>query len=402
MLAALADGTSTIHGALTSADARSSARVLRQLGAAITPLRPRWATIVGGRRGFSAPREALHCGNSGTTARLMLGLLAGHPFTSIVSGDVSLRRRPMRRVTAPLVEMGAQVRYQAADGLPLIMTGGRLKPLEWALPVASAQLKSALLLAGVVANVPVSLREPARTRDHTERILRHFGYTVHVLGGAVTFHPTGRIVPFETTIPGDPSSAIFLLAAAALATSGSVAIDDVGLNPSRIDFVAVLRRMGIAVATRRSGELFGEPRGKLTAHASTLQAVTLTRSEAPGVIDEIPMLACLAARAAGVSRFAGLAELRVKESDRLSLLAENLRRIGVAASIEDDDLIVTGTDAPLTGKVRTDGDHRIAMAFAVLGRSARADLQIDDLKCAGISFPGFAKALDALYHAEQS
>jgi 3-phosphoshikimate 1-carboxyvinyltransferase len=397
LCAALAPGRSLLRGALTSDDARSSARVLRQLGTAVSPLRAGAIVSVTGRRRWIAPQADLNCGNSGTTARLILGLLAAHHFAATLTGDRSLRRRPMRRVTEPLITMGARVTNPEQDGLPLTITGGRLRELEWRLPVASAQVKSALLLAGAAACVRVVLHQSAATRDHTERMLRCFGYELSHLDGTLTLEPTGTISRFELDIPGDPSSAIFLIAAAALARRGRIKITDVGLNPSRTGFLPILARMGVPVDVDQTAEMFGEPRGALSAAASDLRSVTLLPAEVPSVIDEVPMLACLAARAAGTSRFNGLAELRVKESDRLGLLAQNLRTIGVDATIDGDDLTIVGTEAPLEGRVITHGDHRIAMAFAVLGTQPGSRIRIDDPECTAVSFPGFAATLAALF-----
>jgi 3-phosphoshikimate 1-carboxyvinyltransferase len=355
------------------------------------------AVTVRGHRRFAAPAGRLDCGNSGTTARLLLGLLAAHRFSAVMTGDRSLRRRPMRRVTEPLVAMGARVTGPDTDGLPLTIRGGQLHALEWRLPVASAQVKSALLLAGAAAGVTVTLREPAPSRDHTERMLRHFGFEVSAGRGRIHLRPTGEFSPFEINIPGDPSSAIFLLAAAALAGNGGITIQGVGLNPSRIGYLTVLNRMGVHVATSSQGASFGEPLGTLSAATSSLRGVTVEAAEVPAVIDEIPMLACLAARASGASRFSGLAELRVKESDRLGLLAGNLANIGVEAVVDGDDLIVTGSARPLGGNVITHGDHRIAMAFAVLGTQPGSRIRIDNPACAAVSFPGFAGALAALF-----
>lgn len=399
MLAALAPGRSRLGGALTSDDARSTARVLRQLGAAITPLRPGAPVDVTGRRRLTPAATRLHCGNSGTTARLLLGILAAQRFRTVLTGDASLRRRPMRRVTEPLGVMGARIVAGAGDGLPLAITGGPLHPLAWRLPVASAQIKSALLLAGAVGGVEVVLDEPAPSRDHTERMLRHFGFAVEARAGRVTLQPTGRIVPFDIDIPGDPSSAIFLLAAAALADDGEIAVAGVGINPSRTGYLGAMARLGVAVACSPDAPGFGEPCGTLRAAASELRAIDLAATEVPAMIDEVPMLACLAARARGTSRFRGLAELRVKESDRLAALADNLRRVGVEAAVDGDDLSVVGTDRPLRGLVRTGGDHRIAMAFAVLGTQAGAAIRVDDPACAAVSFPGFASTLAALFQA---
>ncbi|MDX2207189.1 MAG: 3-phosphoshikimate 1-carboxyvinyltransferase [Gemmatimonadales bacterium] len=399
MLAALAPGQSVLGGALASLDARSSARVLRALGAEISPLRTDATVRIRGRQRFRPPATVLQCGNSGTTARLLLGLLAGHPLKATLTGDASLRRRPMRRVTDPLVRMGAKVTNQTGDGLPLTIQGGDLIPLEWRLPVASAQIKSALLLAGMVGGCPVTLHQPSASRDHTERLLRHFGFTITEYDGRLDFLPTGRLESFEFQVPGDPSSAAFLVAAALLADSGEIQLVEVGCNPSRLGFLNVLRRMGANVKVAGVTTPFGEPIGEWTARPAKLNAVTVEPGEVAAVIDEIPILACVAARASGVSTFRGLAELRVKESDRLALLAENLRAVGVEAAAEGDDLHLVGTDRRLKGKVRTGGDHRIAMAFTVLGLRPGNRIVVDDLDCAAVSFPGFPEALAALVAA---
>ncbi|MDX2193090.1 MAG: 3-phosphoshikimate 1-carboxyvinyltransferase [Gemmatimonadales bacterium] len=389
LFGALARGRTHIGGALTSLDARSTARVLRQLGVTISPLGPDRLVTVQGRSRFRRPEGRLHCGNSGTTTRLLLGLLAAHRFRATLTGDASLRRRPMRRVTAPLVAMGATVTAGPADGLPLEILGGRLRPLRHELPVASAQLKSALLLAGVAGGVEVALREPAPTRDHTERLLRAFGYTLETRDGWLHFAPTGRLEPFDLQVPGDPSSAAFLVGAAALAEGGELRLTGVGLNPTRTGFLAIVGRMGAAVHVEAGADQVGEPVGDLIARPAALRATDVSPREVAGAIDEIPLLAVLAARAEGTTRFRDCGELRVKESDRLALMAENLRTVGVEAEVQGDDLLVTGTDAPPVGPVRTAGDHRIAMAFAVLGTVPGARIRVDDPACAAVSFPGF-------------
>ncbi|MEO5798454.1 MAG: 3-phosphoshikimate 1-carboxyvinyltransferase [Gemmatimonadales bacterium] len=396
MFAALAPGESRVTGALTSLDARSTASVLRLLGTRISPVRPGSAVRVQGNRRFSPPPTVLHCGNSGTTTRLLLGLLAGHPFQATLTGDRSLRRRPMRRVTGALSRMGAVVDDGGRDGLPLRITGGSLNRLDWQMPVASAQIKSAMLLAGVAGEVEVVLHEPASTRDHTERLLRHFGFEVASRDGILRFAPTGRLAPFELAVPGDPSSAAFLVAAALLAGSGEIRVTGVGLNPSRTGFLEILRQMGAEVTIDGMHTPFGEPVGDLVARASSLGPADVPPEAIPGIIDEIPILACLAARASGTSRFRSVEELRVKESDRLALMVSNLRAVGVTAAAEGDDLVVVGTDAPLVGRVITSGDHRIAMAFAVLGKGGGSQIDIDDPGCAAVSFPGFAAALEGL------
>jgi 3-phosphoshikimate 1-carboxyvinyltransferase len=394
LLAAMAQGTSRLSGALTSLDARSTARVLRQLGARISPLRPGATTTIEGQGRLRAPAGILDCGNSGTTARLLLGLLAAHDFTATLTGDSSLRRRPMRRVTNPLAAMGAHFTESNGDCLPLTISGGSLKPLRYEMPVSSAQIKSALLLAGIAGQVEVGLHEPqGRSRDHTERLLRAFGYDVMESDGWIRLAPTGQIVPSTIEVPGDPSSAAFLVGAAILAESGEVRITDVGLNPTRTGFLRVLTRMGSRVNSENQTVRFGEPVGDLVVSPATLRGTEIAADEIPGLIDEIPMLAVLASRAQGSSRFCHVGELRVKESDRLALLAENLRAVGGQAEVQGDDLIVEGGERPPAGQVRTAGDHRLAMAFAVLGTLPGARIAIDDLACSAVSFPGFSEAL---------
>jgi 3-phosphoshikimate 1-carboxyvinyltransferase len=394
LLAAMARGTSHVGGALTSFDARSSARVLRQLGARISPLRPGTLVTIMGAGRLRRPERTLDCGNSGTTTRLLLGLLAGHRFAATLTGDASLRRRPMRRVTLPLGRMGARFTERGGDGLPLTIRGGALQPLRYEMPVSSAQIKSSLLLAGLVGGVEVSLREPhGRSRDHTERMLRAFGYAVAERDGWIDFRPDGALAPFDLQVPGDPSSAAFLVGAGVLAEAGEVTIAGVGLNPTRTGFLQVLQRMGALVEEEEQESRVGEPVGDLTVRPSPLRATSVSAGEIPGLIDEIPMLAVLASRAEGTTIFHEVGELRVKESDRLGLIAENLRAVGSRAEVVGDDLHVTGGDAPPRGAVRTAGDHRLAMAFKVLGTLPGAQVRIDDLACAAVSFPDFPRTL---------
>jgi 3-phosphoshikimate 1-carboxyvinyltransferase len=397
MLGAMARGTSFIRGALTSLDARSTARVLRQLGAEVSPLAPGRVTRIEGRGRFQRPDASLNCGNSGTTSRLLLGLLAAHPMRVTLTGDASLRRRPMRRVTGPLSEMGARFSESSNDGLPLTVTGGKLGPLHHQLPVSSAQIKSCLLLAGLAGRVRVELREPTgRSRDHTERLLRAFGYVIEERDGWLTFEPTGEVTPFEMEIPGDPSSAAFPVGAALLAESGELRVSRVCLNPTRTGFLQVLERMGGRVAAEDIGPQFDEPVGALVAGPSPLVGTEVSAEEIPGLIDEIPLLAALATRARGTTVFRDVAELRVKESDRLDLIASNIRALGGSAEISGDDIFVSGGDQPPRGMVRTAGDHRIAMAFAILGTIPGARVRIDDMDCAAVSFPGFREMLKAI------
>jgi 3-phosphoshikimate 1-carboxyvinyltransferase len=394
LLAGLTRGTSHIGGALTSLDARSTARVLRQLGVELSPLRPDAALTVRGRGKFRRPAAPLFCGNSGTTTRLLLGLLSAHRFSTTLTGDRSLRRRPMRRVTVPLASMGARFTEGNGDGLPLTVRGGRLRPLSYQMPVSSAQIKSAILLAGMAGEVEVSLREPhGRSRDHTERLLRAFGYRVAEEDGWIRFAPGGHLEPFDIQVPGDPSSAAFLVGAATLAEGGELRIAAVGVNPTRTAFLDVLTRMGAAIQVENRSDRFGEPVGDLLVRPASLRGTEVTAGEIPGLIDEIPLLAMLGSRAQGTTRFRQVGELRVKESDRLGLIAENLRAVGAEAEVVGDDLVVEGSDRAPCGKVRTAGDHRLAMAFAVLGTLPGARIRIDDMACAAVSFPGFPATL---------
>lgn len=399
LLAALARGTSEIHNPLTSLDARSSGAVLRRLGAEVSPLRSGRSVRVRGSGRFQPPDRHLDCGNSGTTARLILGALAAHPFTATVTGDRSLRRRPMRRITMPLQLMGATVKDEGADGLPVTITGGSLRALQYEMPVASAQLKGSLLLAGLVGEVPVAIREPVgRSRDHTERLLRSFGYAVTDDGEWIRFEPTGRLETFSVVVPGDASSAAFPVGIALLAQGGGgqLRVAGVGLNPTRTHYLEVLRRMGAVVGIEEGSAQAGEPVGDLIVGPAALNGVEVVANEIPSLIDEIPMLAVLASRAQGTTVFREAGELRVKESDRLGLLASNIRRLGGTAEVSGNDLVIEGADYRPSGTVRTDGDHRLAMAFAVLGTVPGARVSVDNMGCADVSFPGFRHMLRGL------
>ncbi len=400
MLAALArpSGTSELTGLLTGEDVKSTAGVLRQLGADISSIREGGKVAVHASR-ITHPASTLYCGNSGTTARLTLGLLAGHAFRARLTGDASLRRRPMRRVTEPLRAMGALIEEERGDGLPLTIQGGRLRPLSYTTPVASAQLKSALLLAALTGRVPVTIREPYRSRDHTERLFVHLGLDLHLHDGAVSYQPSAVRVPaFRLTVPGDASSAAFLVAAAVLAEAGELLIENVGVNPTRTGFLVVLERMGAHVERVNLGEEGGEPVADLLVRPAALHATSVAEAEVPTLVDEIPVLAVLASRVEGGGEtvFREVGELRVKESNRLELLAANLRAVGVAADARGNDLHVRGTERPPRGRVDTARDHRLAMAFAVLGTLPGADVRLSERRSVAISYPGFFTDLNRI------
>ncbi len=391
MLAALARGRSELTGLLTGADVKSTARVLRQLGARISTIREASTVSVHASR-LTSPVSRLHCGNSGTTARLILGILAGQRFRATVTGDASLRRRPMRRVTEPLRTMGVEITEQRGDGLPLTIRGGRLRGLEYTSPVASAQVKSALLFAGLTGGVPVTIREPYRSRDHTERLFVHLGLGVRQRDGAIVFEPPDRpsaLPPLRLSVPGDASSAAFLVAAAILAEGGELLIENVGVNPTRTGFLVVLARMGAHVERVNLRDEGGEPVADLTVRPANLAATEVTAAEIPTLVDEVPILAVLASRARGQTVFREVGELRVKESNRLELVAANLRAVGARAEVRGNDLHVEGRSGAPRGRVETAQDHRLAMAFGVLGTAPGADIRLSERRSVAISYPGF-------------
>jgi len=399
MLAGLARGTSKIEGLLTGDDVKSTARVLRQLGAEISTIREGSSVTIHASR-FTCPASRLNCGNSGTTARLMLGVLAGQRFAATLSGDASLRRRPMRRVTEPLRIMGAHITEKGGDALPLTIRGGRLRPLTYTTPVASAQIKSALLFAGVTGRVGVTIREPYRSRDHTERLLVHLGLGLHERDGAVVYEPAPRsVIPsFRLSVPGDASSAAFLVAAAVLADRGELVIDNVGVNPTRTGFLVVLARMGAQVERVNLRDQGGEPVADLVARPAALRGTEITAREVPTLVDEVPVLAVLASRAAGETVFREVGELRVKESNRLELIAANLRAVGAEAEARGNDLFVRGGARPPRGRVDTARDHRLAMAFSVLGTVPKAAIRLSERASVAISYPEFFRDLKRIGH----
>ena len=390
ILAAVGEGRARIRGVLPSADVASTAGVLTALGVALPPLDPSEMVIPGvGLRGLRAPSTDLDCGNSGTTARLLAGLLAGAGLPARFIGDASLSARPMRRVAEPLRAMGADITTSATGGLPMTLGPSALRALMWRSEVPSAQVKSALVLAGLMAGVRVDVDEPIPTRDHTERMLRAAGVDVHLEGTRVVLEPADRLALDLIEIPGDCSSAAFLIGLALLGGSPALALRNVGVNPGRIGAIEALRRMGASIRFESERTYGEEPVATLIAEPSSLRAITIGGAEIPALIDELPLLACVAARAEGETRVTGAGELRVKESDRIRALVENLRAIGAEAEELADGFVVCGSDRPLRGSVRTLSDHRIAMAFGVLGALPGNAITFDDPSCVLVSWPSF-------------
>ena len=406
MLAALAAGTSTIAGYSTGADCLATLRCLRALGIEIAEepteaggVAPGEAactvTVVGrGLGSLARPDGPLDAGNSGTTMRLLAGILAGQPFDAVITGDASLRKRPMRRIIDPLSRMGA--RLEATAGRPPLTIRGRpLAGIDYAPPVASAQVKSAVLLAGLHAAGMTRVTERAPTRDHTERALEAFGVPLTRDGTGIGIQGGSRLSPLALSVPGDPSSAAFWAVAAAGLPDSEVEIAGVGLNPTRTAFLDVLRRAGAGVEARVTDNSAGEPRGTLHVRTGRLRAIDIGPAEVPVLIDELPVLGALAAHGPRVT-ITGAGELRHKESDRITALAAGLRGIGLRVEERPDGFRSERDGAPRGGRADAAGDHRLAMAFAVAALAGTGPSEITGADVVDVSYPGFFAALDSL------
>ncbi|MEO7455996.1 MAG: 3-phosphoshikimate 1-carboxyvinyltransferase [Gemmatimonadaceae bacterium] len=390
IFSALADGESHVRGILPSADVHSTAGVLRALGVPIPELSPSMQITGVGPRGLRETSADLDCGNSGTSARLLAGVVAGARIGGRFIGDESLSRRPMRRVQEPLEAMGASVELSAHGGLPMIVRGAELEQVEWNNAKASAQVKSCVLLAALCAGVEATVREPTRSRDHTERMLAAHGAEVWVNDSAVLLLAGQRVTPLDIEVPADPSSAAFFAALVALASQGELLLRDVCVNETRTGFLAALTEMGGQVdledKTLRSGEWVANVR---VTGGAPLKGVEISPEAIPTLIDELPLLACLAAYVEGETRVVGASELRVKESDRISAVVDNLRTLGGTIEELPDGFVVTGTRPRLRGTVVTHGDHRLAMAFGILAALPGNEIAIDDRDCVAVSYPTF-------------
>ncbi len=399
MLAGVAVGETRIDGLLEGEDVLATAAAMRALGIEVerTGLGS-WQVNGRGVGGLTEPEDVLDMGNSGTAARLLLGLLATHRLTATLTGDASLRSRPMRRVSEPLSRFGAAFHGRAGGMLPLTVVGaGFPVPVRYELPVASAQVKSAVLLAGLNTPGETVVMEPSPTRDHTERMLRHFGASVQQEeDGVVRLTGEPELVARPVSVPGDISSASFPLAAAAILPGSRVTVAGVGLNPGRIGLIETLREMGAEISVADERVEGGEPVGDITLARNRLAAVDVPPERVPSMIDEFPILAVAAAFAEGTTRMSGLAELRVKESDRLGAMAAGLAACGVEVRESADTLEVTGGQPRGGVEIASRLDHRIAMAFMVLGMGAREAVRIDDIAPVATSFPGFVGLMNEL------
>jgi len=406
MFAGLAIGESRITGLLEGEDVLATAAAMRQLGAAIEREGDgTWRVAGAGLGSLIEPGSALDMGNSGTSTRLLMGLLAAHDFPVTFIGDASLSRRPMSRVIAPLSQMGAQFEASSGGTLPLMMRGAApTVPITYRLPVASAQVKSAVLLAGLGTAGLTTVIEPVATRDHTERMLAGFGAQLEIgeEDGArlIAVHGEADLIPCNVSVPGDPSSAAFFIVAALLVPGSELTIENVGLNPTRAGLIEVLRAMGGAIEEVNRREVGGEPVADLVVRHSQLSGIEIDPALAPSMIDEFPILFVAAALAEGTTRTSGLEELRVKESDRLAAMASALRLAGAGATEQADGLVIEGTGGealagtPEDAAISTRLDHRIAMSMAIAGLASRDGVTIDDTAPIATSFPTFMSLIE--------
>lgn len=399
MLAAVADGRSRLLNYSPADDCQRTLACLEALGVAIEQ-RGAEVSIVGrGLTGWSAPQTMLDAGNSGTTIRLLAGLLAGQRFDSWITGDQSLQRRPMQRIIEPLTQMGAVITARDGRFAPLHIHGGALQPITYHLPVASAQVKSCILLAGLLAAGTTTVVEPVSTRNHTELMLTHFGVPVALSNHAISVSGPARLRACEVRIPGDLSSAAFFIAAALMLPDSMLCISNVGINPTRTGFIDLLRRMGASIELENVRQWHGEPVADLVVRSSHLRPASpnvIGGELIAALIDEIPILAVMATQMEGGLTIREAGELRVKESDRLRALTENLRRMGADVEEFDDGLHIPGPQ-PLHGaQIDAYGDHRIAMAFAIAGLVARGRTQVDASDVVAVSFPTFFSALEQI------
>ena len=398
LLAAIAEGTSRIENLLPSGDCRASLRAAEALAVEVEEFSPTRLEVHGrGLHGLREPQRVLDCVRSGTTMRLLAGLLAGQPFLTVLSGDPQLLQRPMGRVVEPLRRMGATILGRAGGRLaPLAIEGGHLQGIDYPMPVASAQVKSALLLAGLYAQGPTTLRVPGAARDHTERMLATMGATLDIQDWGVRLAPGERLGAVHTVVPGDLSSAAFLVVAATLVAGSEVTVEGVGVNPTRTGFLDVLRAMGADVVVRDERLQGGEPIADLSVRASELCATHVGGDVVVRMIDEFPALAVAATQAHGETVVRDAAELRVKETDRIATVVRELRLLGAEIEARPDGFVVNGPTPLMGTAVQSHGDHRLAMALTVAGLVARAETTVQDTTCIADSFPGFEATLAGL------
>ncbi len=398
MLGSLADGVTHVKGFLEAEDALATLQAFREMGVVIEGPENGELTIHGvGKHGLKAAQKPLYLGNSGTSMRLLSGLLAGQAFDSVLTGDKSLSGRPMKRVTDPLAQMGAVIETTEKGTAPLHIKGqaGKLKGIDYQMPMASAQVKSCLLLAGMYAEGTTRVTEPAPTRDHTERMLKGFSYPVEKEGAKVTITAEGRLTAADIDVPSDISSAAFFLVGASIAPGSDIVLNHVGINPTRTGVIDILRLMGADIEILNEHIVGGEPVADLHVKSASLKGIDIPEELVPLAIDEFPVLFVAAACAEGQTRLTGAEELRVKESDRIQVMADGLQILGINAQPTEDGMIIQGGKIG-SGSVESHGDHRIAMAFSIAGLRAGGKIVINDCENVNTSFPEFIKIAPAL------
>lgn len=391
MLGSIANGTTTITNFLRGEDNFATMAAFRAMGVAIEDDGQTVTVHGAGLRGLQEPGDVLDCGNSGTTIRLMTGLLSGQRFFSVLTGDQYLRKRPMKRVTEPLSRMGALINGRGNGTLaPLAISGTQLQGIAYQSPIASAQVKSALMLAGLYADGITTITEPTLSRDHSERMLRYFGANLETAGSTVTLQGGQELQGREICVPGDISSAAFLLVAALIVPGSELLIRNVGVNPTRTGVIDILQAMGGDIVLQNQRELSGEPVADLLVRSSRLKGIEIGGEVVPRAIDEFPAICVAAAVAEGTTVLRDARELRVKETDRIAAMAANLRLIGAGAIEETEDgMIMQGVESLTGGTVTSFGDHRIAMSLSIAALSSQAAVTVDDVSCVATSFPGF-------------
>ena len=405
MFSSLADGKSVIRNFLRAEDPMRTLNAFKQMGVDIKDSSQLSALssqhneiIINGKglHGLKEPEGVIDCGNSGTTMRLLSGVLAAQPFPSTLTGDEFLLKRPMQRVIGPLTQMGAEISSEEGGLPPLKIKGGRLKPIEYNSPIASAQVKSAILLAGLYCDGTTTVIEPGRSRDHTERMLKALGSGIKIDGLHVSITGGAALCPMDITVPGDLSSAAFFIVAGLIVPGSELVVRKVGINPTRTGIIDVLKAMGADIRVDNERDVSGEPVADIFIRYSELKGIDINGDMILKAIDEFPILCVAAAKAKGTTKITGAAELRVKESDRITAMASELKKMGVSVEELEDGIIIEGTENLQPAQVMSYGDHRIAMSMIIAGLTAAGAITVSDTDCVNTSFPGFMEMLESL------
>ena len=398
MFASLAEGKSTISNFLQAEDPLRTLQAFRRMGIEIDDTDKKRIIVKGrGLHGLSAPADEIDCGNSGTTMRLISGVLAAQSFSSVLTGDAFLRKRPMGRIIKPLSEMGADIVPENGGYPPLHIKGKNLQPVTYNSPIASAQVKSAILLAGLYCKGRTTVTEPGKSRDHTERMLHSCGADITINDLEVSIQGTKGLTPFDITIPGDLSSAAFFIVAALIVPGSEIVVKNAGINPTRTGVIEILQRMGGEISLKNVHEVSGEPVADIQVRHSRLSGTDIGGDLVLRAIDEFPVICVASAMARGITKISGAAELRVKESDRIASMSTELKKMGVHVEEFEDGLAIEGSEKIRSATVQSHGDHRIAMSMVIAGLTVEEETTVEDTECVNTSFPGFTDLLDKLY-----